>query len=71
MFDRNDGGMEIFQMSSMSHCFLFDCQLAKLRMYADLIVTLMNNTKIKKVGYAASDTSKLGRLRSCTRVQRW
>ena len=29
-------------------------------MYAGLIVTLMNNTKIKKVGYAvAGDTSKL------------
>ena len=60
VFDKDDGGMEIFQMSSTSHCFLFDCQLTKLRMYAGLIATLMNNTKIKKVGYAvAGDTSKL------------
>ena len=60
VFNENDGGMEIFQISTMDHCYLFDCQLDKLRTYVDLLVTLMNNVQIKKIGYAvAGDTSKL------------
>ena len=52
--------LEIFQLSSLKKCYLFDCQLDKLRLYGDLMLDLMTNKDIVKVGYAVSgDTSKL------------
>ena len=59
-FEEESQALEVFQISSLSKCYLFDCKLNSLRLYGDILLELMENKNVTKVGYAVgNDTSKL------------
>lgn len=59
-FEEESQALEVFQISSLSKCYLFDCKLSSLRLYGDILLELMENKNVTKVGYAVgNDTSKL------------